>query len=159
LMRGEVMGLESAVRCLDEYGFKDRVRLLDESSATVDLAAEAVGVEPDQIAKTLSFLVKDVPVLVLASGKARIDNHKFKEEFKTKAKMIHSDQVEALVGHAPGGVCPFGVKEGVQVYLDNSLKKHEVVYPAAGTGNSAVKLTVPELEKCSGYLKWIDVCK
>jgi prolyl-tRNA editing enzyme YbaK/EbsC (Cys-tRNA(Pro) deacylase) len=158
-MRGEVMGLESAVRCLDEYGFKDRVRLLDESSATVDLAAEAVGVEPDQIAKTLSFLVKDVPVLVLASGKARIDNHKFKEEFKTKAKMIHSDQVEALVGHAPGGVCPFGVKEGVQVYLDNSLKKHEVVYPAAGTGNSAVKLTVPELEKCSGYLKWIDVCK
>ncbi len=153
------MGLESAVRCLDEYGFKDRVRLLDESSATVDLAAEAVGVEPDQIAKTLSFLVKDVPVLVLASGKARIDNHKFKEEFKTKAKMIHSDQVEALVGHAPGGVCPFGVKEGVQVYLDNSLKKHEVVYPAAGTGNSAVKLTVPELEKCSGYLKWIDVCK
>ncbi|MDD5875407.1 MAG: YbaK/EbsC family protein [Baileyella intestinalis] len=158
-MRGEVMGLESAVRCLDEYGFKDRVKLLDESSATVDLAAEAVGVEPDQIAKTLSFLVKDVPVLVLASGKARIDNHKFKEEFKTKAKMIHSDQVEALVGHAPGGVCPFGVKEGVQVYLDNSLKKHEVVYPAAGTGNSAVKLTVPELEKCSGYLKWIDVCK
>ena len=139
------MGLESAVRCLDEYGFKDRVKLLDESSATVDLAAEAVGVEPDQIAKTLSFLVKDVPVLVLASGKARIDNHKFKEEFKTKAKMIHSDQVEALVGHAPGGVCPFGVKEGVQVYLDNSLKKHEVVYPAAGTGNSAVKLTVPEL--------------
>ena len=153
------MGLESAVRCLDEYGFKDRVKLLDESSATVDLAAEAVGVEPDQIAKTLSFLLKDVPVLVLASGKARIDNHKFKEEFKTKAKMIHSDQVEALVGHAPGGVCPFGVKEGVQVYLDNSLKKHEVVYPAAGTGNSAVKLTVPELEKCSGYLKWIDVCK
>lgn len=153
------MGLESAVRCLDEYGFKDRVKLLDESSATVDLAAEAVGVEPDQIAKTLSFLVKDVPVLVLASGKARIDNHKFKEEFNTKAKMIHSDQVEALVGHAPGGVCPFGVKEGVQVYLDNSLKKHEVVYPAAGTGNSAVKLTVPELEKCSGYLKWIDVCK
>lgn len=153
------MGLESAVRCLDEYGFKNRVKLLDESSATVDLAAEAVGVEPDQIAKTLSFLVKDVPVLVLASGKARIDNHKFKEEFKTKAKMIHSDQVEALVGHAPGGVCPFGVKEGVQVYLDNSLKKHEVVYPAAGTGNSAVKLTVPELEKCSGYLKWIDVCK
>ena len=153
------MGLESAVRCLDEYGFKDRVKLLDESSATVDLAAEAVGVEPDQIARTLSFLVKDVPVLVLASGKARIDNHKFKEEFKTKAKMIHSDQVEALVGHAPGGVCPFGVKEGVQVYLDNSLKKHEVVYPAAGTGNSAVKLTVPELEKCSGYLKWIDVCK
>ena len=108
------MGLESAVRCLDEYGFKDRVKLLDESSATVDLAAEAVGVEPDQIAKTLSFLVKDVPVLVLASGKARIDNHKFKEEFKTKAKMIHSDQVEALVGHAPGGVCPFGVKEGVR---------------------------------------------
>lgn len=153
------MGLESAVRCLDEYGFKDRVKLLDESSATVDLAAEAVGVEPDQIAKTLSFLVKDVPVLVLTSGKARIDNHKFKEEFKTKAKMIHSDQVEDLVGHAPGGVCPFGVKEGVQVYLDNSLKKHEVVYPAAGTGNSAVKLTVPELEKCSGYLKWIDVCK
>ena len=153
------MGLESAVRCLDEYGFKDRVKLLDESSATVDLAAEAVGVEPDQIAKTLSFLVKDVPVLVLASGKARIDNHKFKEEFKTKAKMIHSDQVEALVGHAPGGVCPFGVKEGVQVYLDNSLKNHEVVYPAAGTGNSVVKLTVPELEKCSGYLKWIDVCK
>lgn len=153
------MGLESAVRCLDEYEFKDRVKLLDESSATVDLAAEAVGVEPDQIAKTLSFLVKDVPVLVLASGKARIDNHKFKEEFKTKAKMIHSDQVEAMVGHAPGGVCPFGVKEGVQVYLDNSLKKHEVVYPAAGTGNSAVKLTVPELEKCSGYLKWIDVCK
>lgn len=153
------MGLEQARNWLRKYDLDDRITLLSESSATVGLAAEAVGVEPDMIAKTLSFMVKDDAVLILASGLSKVDNRKFKDKFHTKAKMISYDQVEEIIGHAPGGVCPFGVKDGVKVYLDESLKKHEIVYPAAGTGNSAVRLTIPELEKCSGYLEWVDVCK
>lgn len=153
------MGLEQARDWLKKYELEDRITLLSESSATVELAAEAVGVEPDMIAKTLSFMVKDDAVLILASGLSKVDNRKFKDKFHTKAKMISYDQVEEIIGHAPGGVCPFGVKDGVKVYLDVSLKKHEIVYPAAGTGNSAVRLTIPELEKCSGYLEWVDVCK
>lgn len=153
------MGLEQARNWLRKYDLDDRITLLSESSATVELAAEAVGVEPDMIAKTLSFMVKDDAVLILASGLSKVDNRKFKDKFHTKAKMISYDQVEEIIGHAPGGVCPFGVKDGVKVYLDESLKKHEIVYPAAGTGNSAVRLTIHELEKCSGYLEWVDVCK
>lgn len=153
------MGLEQARNWLRKYDLDDRITLLSESSATVELAAEAVGVEPDMIAKTLSFMVKDDAVLILASGLSKVDNRKFKDKFHTKAKMISYHQVEEIIGHAPGGVCPFGVKDGVKVYLDESLKKHEIVYPAAGTGNSAVRLTIPELEKCSGYLEWVDVCK
>ena len=132
---------------------------LPESSATVDLAAEALSTEPDQIAKTLSFLVNDEPVLIVMAGEARIDNHKYKGVFHKKAKMIPFDQVEDYVGHAPGGVCPFAVKDGVQVYLDESLKRPEEVFPAAGSSNSAVKLSIPDLEKYSGYEAWIDVTK
>ena len=153
------MSLEAAREHLSKYGFADRIRLTELSSATVELAAKAVGADPDEIAKTLSFLVQGQPVLILASGLARIDNRKFKDTFHTKAKMIPGDQVEALVGHAPGGVCPFGVREGTAVYLDVSLKKHEIVYPAVGTGSSAVPLRIPELELCAEPRGWVDVCK
>ena len=132
---------------------------LPESSATVELAAEALHTEADQIAKTLSFLVDGQPVLIVMAGLARVDNHKFKEFFHKKAAMIPHDQVEELIGHAPGGVCPFAVKDGVAVYLDESLKRHEAVYPAAGSGNSAVRLTIAQLEQYSGYQAWIDVTK
>ena len=153
------MSLEKARKHLEKYGLADRIRLTKESSATVELAALAVGVEPGRIAKTLSFLIKGKPVLILAEGTARIDNRKFKDTFHTKAKMISADQVEELVGHAPGGVCPFGINEGIPVYLDESLKKYETVFPATGTGNSDIELTIPELERCSETAGWIDVCK
>lgn len=153
------MSLERAKEHLKKYGLEDRIRLTDSSSATVELAALAVGVEPGRIAKTLSFIVDGRPVLILAEGTARIDNRKYKNTFHAKAKMIPSDQVEELVGHAPGGVCPFGINEGIPVYLDVSLKKYETVFPATGTGNSDIELTIPELEKCSEMTGWVDVCK
>ena len=129
------------------------------SSATVELAAQAIGVTPGEIAKTLSFITKEGPVLVIAEGTARVDNRKYKDTFHTKAKMIPGDQVEELIGHAPGGVCPFGIKEGVPVYMDESLRKYALVYPAAGDDHSAVRLTVEELEQVSGSIGWVDVCK
>lgn len=136
-----------------------KVIVLEESSATVALAAAALGTEEDRIAKTLSFLVHDEPVLIVVSGQSKVDNKKFKAKFAAKAKMLSFDSVEELIGHAPGGVCPFAVKEDVKVYLDESLKKHEIVYPAAGSDNSAVEMTIPQLERYSGYLEWVDVCK
>ena len=132
---------------------------LPESSATVALAAQALKTEPDQIAKTLSYLVNDQPILIVMAGEARTDNRKYKDTFHKKAKMIPFDQVEDYIGHAPGGVCPFAVKDNVKVYLDQSLKRHETVFPAAGSENSAVKLTIPQLEKYSGYEAWVDVTK
>lgn len=153
------MSFAAAKQYLEEKGFGDRVIVPEESSATVADAARALGCEPGMIAKTLSFLVEDKPVLILAEGMARVDNRKFKDRFNCKAKMIPGDMVEDLVGHPPGGVCPFGVKDGVTVFLDESLKQHEVVYPAAGDGKSAVKLSIAELESCSGYTDWVDVCK
>lgn len=132
---------------------------LPESSATVALAAQALKTEPDQIAKTLSYLVNDQPILIVMAGEARTDNRKYKDTFHKKAKMIPFDQVEDYIGHAPGGVCPFAVKDNVKVYLDQSLKRHETVFPAAGSENSAVKLTIPQLEKYSGYKAWVDVTK
>lgn len=132
---------------------------LPESSATVALAAQALKTEPDQIAKTLSYLVNDQPILIVMAGEARTDNRKYKDTFHKKAKMIPFDQVEDYIGHAPGGVCPFAVKDDVKVYLDQSLKRHETVFPAAGSENSAVKLTIPQLEKYSGYEAWVDVTK
>ena len=153
------MSRERAEADLAAKGFLDHVIRLEALTATVQEAADALGVEPGAIAKTLSFLVGDEPVLILAEGSAKIDNHKFKEQFHTKAKMIHPDEVEQYVGHAPGGVCPFGVKEGVKVYLDESLKAYDTVYPAAGDAHSAVKLTIPELEQVSGFTSWVDVCK
>ena len=153
------MAFEKAKSHLDRFGLADRIIVTQHSSATVAEAAEALGCEEAMIAKTLSFLQGESPVLILADGVARIDNRKYKDRFGCKARMIPAEQVEALVGHDIGGVCPFGVNEGVRVYLDESLRRHEIVYPAVGTDHSGVKLTIPELDKCSGSLGWVDVCK
>ena len=153
------MSIERAKEHLKKYGFENRVQEFDVSSATVELAAQAVGVEPCRIAKTLSFLTKEGPILIVAAGDARIDNHKYKERFHTKAKMLSPEQVIELIGHAVGGVCPFGIRDGVLVYLDESLKRFETVFPAVGSANSAVELTIPELELCAEADGWVDVCK
>ena len=144
------MSLEKAENYLKEAGFLDHVIELKESTATVALAAEALGVEPGMIAKTMSFLQGEQPVLILTEGTAKVDNRKYKDTFHVKAKMIPFEQVEEVTGHAPGGVCPFGIKDGIEVYLDESLKLFETVYPAAGDDHSAVRLTIPELEEVSG---------
>ena len=151
--------LDRAKKHLEKFGLEDRIQLFDVSSATVELAAKAVGTAPEHIAKTMSFWVDEKPILIVIAGDAKVDNHKYKEKFHTKAKMIQFEDVEPAIGHAVGGVCPFGVNDDVTVYLDDSLKRFEIVYPAAGTDNSAVKLTIPELEKSSGYVEWIDVTK
>ncbi len=153
------MSLERAMQYLKTRGLETHVIIPEHSSATVAEAAEALGCEPGMIAKTLSFLQGDQPVLILAEGTARIDNAKYKARFQKKAKMIPPEQVETLVGHAIGGVCPFGVNDNVRVYLDESLKLHETVYPAAGTDHSAVRLTIPELEHACPNAEWIDVCR
>ena len=129
------------------------------SSATVELASQALGCAPERIAKTLSFMVGGGAILIVAAGDAKIDNSKYKAEFGTKAKMLTPDEASELVGHAVGGVCPFAVNDGVKVYLDESLKRFETVYPACGSSNSAIELTIPELSEYSGYIKWVDVCK
>ncbi len=153
------MSLERAKEHLEKRGYADRIIIPEESSATVEEAAKALGCEPGMIAKTLSFLQDGRPVLILAEGTARIDNPKYKQQFSCKAKMISGDMVEELIGHGVGGVCPFGVNDGVTVYLDESLKKHEVVYPAAGTPRSAVRLSIEELEICCDHASWVDVCR
>ena len=153
------MSLERARAYLKEKGLEDRIIIPDHSSATVAEAAKALGCEPGMIAKTLSFLQGDRPVLILAEGTARIDNAKYKARFQKKAKMIPFDQVEALIGHSVGGVCPFGVNENVAVYLDESLKLHDTVYPAAGTDHSAVRLSIADLERACPDAEWIDVCR
>ena len=153
------MALEKAQSHLEGKGLADRIIITEKSSATVAEAAAALGCEPGMIAKTLSFLQEGRPILILAEGMARIDNKKYKARFGCKAKMIPGDRVEALIGHDIGGVCPFGVNEGVRIYLDESLKQHDVVYPAAGSDHSAVRLTIAELEKSCDYEAWIDVCK
>lgn len=153
------MALEQAKKYLTEKGYADRIIELEGSSATVQLAAEALGVEPGMIAKTMSFLRGEQPVLILTEGTARIDNRKYKDTFHIKAKMIPFEEVEEIIGHAPGGVCPFGVKEGIKVYLDESLKRFDTVYPAAGNDHSAVRLTIEDLENAVDSEGWIDVCK
>ena len=153
------MSLEIAKRYLEKKGYANHIIELEQSSATVALAAEALGVEEGMIAKTMSFLQNETAVLILAEGTARIDNRKYKDAFHTKAKMIPFDDVEQYIGHAPGGVCPFGIKDGIKVYLDESLKKYDVVYPAAGNDHSAVRLTIAELEDACGNAEWVDVCK
>ena len=140
-------------------GLEDRVLEFDVSSATVDLAAQALGCQPCRIAKTLSFLVDGHAILIVAAGDAKVDNPKYKAQFGTKAKMLTPQEAEELVGHAVGGVCPFAVNQGVTVYLDQSLKRFETVFPACGSGNSAIELSIPELEQYSGYTAWVDVCK
>ncbi len=153
------MSIERARAYLRNFGIEDRVRELSESSATVALAAEALGCAPQRIAKTLSFLVNEQAILIVAAGDVKIDNSKYKKYFGAKAKMLSADEVTALIGHAVGGVCPFGVNEGVKIYLDESLKRFETVFPACGSSNSAIELTIPELEQYSGYECWVDVCK
>ena len=153
------MAFDKAKAYLEEKGFGDRVKEFEVSSATVELAAIAVGTEPARIAKSLTFMVEDKPVMIICAGDVKIDNSKYKGMFHTKAKMLTPEQVENLIGHAIGGVCPFGIKEGVDVYLDESMKRFDTIYPACGSSNSAVKLTCEELEMLSGSLGWIDVCK
>ena len=153
------MSIERARAYLAEKGVADRIRELDHSSATVDLAAEALGVEPARIAKTLSFMLHETPILIVAAGDAKIDNHKYKSFFGVKAKMLTPEEAETLIGHAVGGVCPFGVPENVKIYLDRSLTRFETVFPACGSSNSAIELTISELEELSAMAEWVDVCK
>ena len=153
------MSLSKAKEYLKKFNLDKNIIEFQESTATVKEAAEALGCEDAQIAKTMAFLVNDEPILIVASGDQKIDNQKFKLTFHTKAKMIDSRQLETLVGHSAGGVCPFGIKEHVKVYLDVSLKEYAIIYPACGSSNSAVKLTRKELEEASNYVEYIDVCK
>lgn len=153
------MSIERARAHLAKYGLEDRIRELTVSSATVALAAEALGCEPARIAKTLSFENGEGAILIIAAGDARIDNAKFKHRFGMKAHMLSAERVEPLIGHGVGGVCPFGIHEGIPVYLDESLKRFDIVYPAAGTAASAVMLTLSELERASEADGWVDVTK
>lgn len=153
------MSIERAREYLRQFALAERVIEFERSSATVAEAAVAAGCTEGEIAKTLSFLVEDKPILIVVAGDCKIDNAKYKKEFSAKAKMIPFEMVEELIGHQVGGVCPFGIKEGVTVYLDESLKRFEMVYPACGSSNSAIRLTLSELAEASGFQKWIDVCK
>lgn len=153
------MSIERVKAYFRKYEMEDRIQELEVSSATVELAASALHCEPQRIAKTLSFMVDGQAILLVAAGDMKIDNPKYKAKFGKKAKMLSPDEVETLVGHAVGGVCPFAVNEGVKVYLDVSLKRFDTVFPACGSGNSAIELTIAELEEYSGYAEWVDVCK
>lgn len=153
------MSIERVKAYFKQYNMEERIIELEESSATVELAAQALGCEPARIAKSLSFMVAEKPVLVICAGDVKVDNGKYKARFGMKAKMLAPDEVESLIGHAIGGVCPFGIKEGVTVFLDESLKRFTTVFPACGSGNSAIEFTIPELEQYSGYTEWVDVCK
>lgn len=153
------MAIEKVRAYFAQFGMEDRILEFQVSSATVELAAIAVGVEGKRIAKTLSFLVGEQPILVAVAGDAKISNPKFKETFHTKARMIPFEQVEELIGHGVGGVCPFAIHQGVEVYLDVSLKRFETVFPAAGSENSAIELNMEELEQYSRAIGWVDVCK
>ena len=153
------MSVDNVKKYFAKYNMESRILEFDVSSATVELAAKALNCEPGRIAKTLSFLVGDQPILIVSAGDVKIDNAKYKARFGKKAKMLTPDQVVELIGHAVGGVCPFAVKDGVTVYLDESLKKYHTVFPACGSSNSAIELTIPELEEYSSYREWVDVCK
>ena len=153
------MAIEKVREYFKELGIEERIQEFDASSATVALAAKAVNCEESRIAKTLSFHVGDKVILVVTAGDVKIDNPKYKAQFGTKAKMLSFDEAESLIGHAVGGVCPFAVNEGVEIYLDISLQRFETVFPACGSSNSAIELTISELEKYSSYIGWVDVCK
>ena len=153
------MSIEKVRAYFAQYHMEDRIREFDVSSATVDLAAKALGVDGCRIAKTLSCLLGERCILIVAAGDARIDNSKYKKTFGGKAKMLPHDQVPEYIGHAVGGVCPFAVRDGVSVYLDESLRRFETVFPAAGSSNSAIELTIPELEQYARSSGWVDVCK
>lgn len=153
------MSAEKVKQYFESFGIADRIKEFDVSSATVELAAQAIGCEPQRIAKSLTFMVGDEPIMIVAAGDARIDNPKYKAQFGAKAKMLTPEQAVELIGHAVGGVCPFAVNEGVTIYLDESLKRFDTVFPACGSSNSAIELTIAELEKYSGFKSWVDVCK
>ncbi len=154
------MSIEKGKAYLSRFGAENRVREFDVSSATVELAAQALGVKGQRIAKSLSFKVGEDAILVIAAGDAKVDNKKYKAAFSTKAKMLTPDEVEGMIGHRVGGVCPFGINDGVKTYLDESLKRFDTVFPAVGSSNSAVELTIDELEKyAQGFSGWVDVCK
>ena len=153
------MSFIKAKEYLEKYGLENKIMEFSVSSATVEEAAKAVNCKEEEIAKTLSFVIENRSILIVVAGDKKIDNSKYKAEFHAKAKMIPFEDVERLVGHEVGGVCPFGIEKDVQVYLDTSLKRFPIIYPACGSSNSAIKLTIEELEKTSNYEKWIDVCK
>ncbi len=153
------MAIDRVKTYFKQYNMDNKIQEFAVSSATVELAAAALHCEPQRIAKTLSFMVDGHAVLVVTAGDTKIDNAKYKAQFGTKAKMLSPQEVETLVGHAVGGVCPFAVNEGIEVYLDVSLKRFETVFPACGSSNSAIELTIAELEQYSGHIGWIDVCK
>ena len=153
------MEIEKVRAYFEQFGIADRIKEFHESSATVELAAHALCTEPCRIAKTLSFMLGDKAILIVTAGDAKIDNHKYKSFFGAKAKMLKPEEVNDLFGHGIGGVCPFGINDGVTVYLDESLKRFGTVFPACGSSNSAIELTIPELEKYSNFVEWIDVCK
>ena len=153
------MSIERVREYFKKFGIENRILEFDVSSATVELAAQALGCEGCRIAKTISFMVDGGAVLIVCAGDAKIDNAKYKAYFGTKAKMLSYEEASELIGHAVGGVCPFATNEGVKIYLDESLKRFNTVFPACGSSNSAIELTIPELEKYSSYIDWIDVCK
>ncbi|MCI9018049.1 MAG: YbaK/EbsC family protein [Lachnospiraceae bacterium] len=153
------MSIEIVRRYFSSYGMEERILEFPVSSATVDLAAQAVGCIPARIAKTLSFKVGEDPILIVAAGDAKIDNRKYKDKFGKKAVMLSQEEVAEKIGHAVGGVCPFGIPDTVSVYLDESMKRFETVFPAAGSSNSAIELNMEELMRYSRAKEWIDVCK
>ena len=151
------MSINKVREYFNKFNIEDRIIEFDQSSATVELAAKALNCQPGKIAKSLSFMVGDKPIIVVMEGDSKISNSKFKQTFLTKAKMLSYEEAEMLIGHKVGGVCPFAINDGVDVYLDVSLKKHDIVYPACGSSNSAIGLTIAELEQYSNYIKWVDV--
>ncbi|MBQ2727053.1 MAG: YbaK/EbsC family protein [Clostridia bacterium] len=153
------MSIERVRAYFREKNMEERILEFDQSSATVELAAQALGCEGKRIAKTMSFKIGAAPILIVTAGDARIDNAKYKARFGTKAKMLTHEEAAELIGHAVGGVCPFAVNDGVTVYLDESLKRFETVFPACGSSNSAIELTIAELEEYSQYTEWVDVCR
>ncbi|MBE6940546.1 MAG: YbaK/EbsC family protein [Ruminococcaceae bacterium] len=153
------MSIEKVRAYFAQYGIEDRVREFEVSTATVELAAAAVGVEPARIAKSLSFKIEERTILIIAAGDVKVDNSKYKATFGGKAKMLTADEAVERIGHAVGGVCPFAVNEGVEVYLDESMRRFETMFPAAGSASSCIELTLPELEKYACTDKWVDVCK
>ena len=153
------MAIDKVKEYFKPLHMEEHILEFDVSSATVELAAEALHCEEKRIAKTMSFLVGEQPILIVTAGDTKIDNAKYRHFFGAKAKMIPGEEVEAIIGHAIGGVCPFAINENVKVYLDESLKRFQTVFPAAGSSNSAIELTIPELEKYSNFLQWVDICK
>ena len=153
------MAIEKVREYFKEFGIENRIQEFEVSSATVELAAEALQCEPCRIAKTLSFVVNENPILIVTAGDTKIDNSKYKEQFKSKAKMLKFDEVLETIGHDVGGVCPFGINENIDIYLADFLKIFKIVFPACGSSNSAIELTIEEIEKYTPFISWIDVCK